>query len=65
MSKVELMEYVPIEKRTSQGTTVFRTMDHEVYARLEDGSIRRARPKVRGKLARKAEKLARRAGKNA
>lgn len=52
--------FVPIEKRTSQGTWVFRTQDNEMYARLTDGSIRRATPKLRGKTARRADKLARR-----
>jgi len=52
--------FVPIEKRTSKGTMVFRTLDGDVYARLTDGSIRRANPKVRGKSARRADKIARR-----
>jgi hypothetical protein len=39
--------------KTKNGTTVFRTLDGEVYARLDDGSIRRAHPKVNGKVARK------------
>jgi hypothetical protein len=45
--------FIPIERRTSNGTTVFKTQDKMVYARLEDGSIRRAIPKVNGKHAKK------------
>lgn len=44
--------FIPIEKRTEAGTLVFRTSDKEVYACLEDGSIRRATPK-QGKVARR------------
>ena len=52
--------FVPIERVTPNGTTVFGTHDREVYVRLEDGSIRRARLKLRGKAARKAERRTRR-----
>jgi hypothetical protein len=45
--------FVPIEKRTANGTLVFRTLDKQVYVRLEDGSIRRATPKMNGKEARR------------
>jgi hypothetical protein len=50
---------VPIEKRTANGTIVFRTTDKEVYFRHTDGSIRRASLKVNGKEARKARRLSR------
>ena len=53
--------FIPIEKRTTAGTFVFRTHDNLVYARLEDGSVRRAVKKVRGKAARRADKQMRRA----
>ena len=52
--------FIPIEKRTSNGTIVFRTTDKQMYVRLADDSIRRATPKLRGKAARRADKLARR-----
>lgn len=55
--------FIPIERRTPNGTIVFKTTDHQMYARLDDGSIRRADRKVRGKAARAAEKKARRGGK--
>jgi hypothetical protein len=45
--------FVPIEKKTADGTIVFRTLDNQVYHRLRDGSIRRETPKINGKLARK------------
>lgn len=51
--------FVPVEKRTEKGTTVFRTLDKQVYARLEDGSIRRAVPRVRGKAAKRARRACR------
>lgn len=50
--------FVPRETRTSNGTMVFRTTDGDVYARLEDGSIRRAAPKVNGKQARRNRRRA-------
>lgn len=43
----------PREAKTSRGTTVFRTSDNVVYARMADGSIRRSTPKVNGKQAKK------------
>jgi hypothetical protein len=43
--------FVPVEKRTAQGTLVFRTTDKDLYFRGPDGSIRRSVPKVNGKLA--------------
>ncbi len=46
-------EYVPIEKKTSKGTIVFRTQDKEMYVRLADDSIRRVTPKVNGKVAKR------------
>ena len=52
--------FVPIEKRTPNGTIVFRTTDKQVYCRLDDGSIRRATPKVNGKQARRLRAKARR-----
>ena len=52
--------FVPRETKTPLGTTVFRTLDGTVYARVEDGSIRRAHRKLRGKAARRADKRARR-----
>lgn len=53
--------FVPIEKRTANGTLVFRTLDKQVYARLEDGSIRRTTPKMNGKQARKLRAARRKA----
>lgn len=55
--------FVPIERKTEKGTTVFRTTDKMIYARLTDGSIRRAVPKARGKSARRADKEQRRAAR--
>jgi hypothetical protein len=52
--------FVPIEHKTSRGTIVFRTTDNRMYARVVDGSIRRAIPKQRGKSARRADKQQRR-----
>lgn len=52
--------FVPVERRTPNGTTVFKTHDNRVYARLEDGSIRRAVRKARGKAARRRDKETRR-----
>lgn len=52
--------WVPRETKTSKGTIVFRTLDGDVYARLADGSIRRAIPKVNGKEARRARQRVRR-----
>lgn len=52
--------FKPIERRTTAGTMVFKTHDNLVYARLNDGSMRRAIPKVRGKAARRADKKMRR-----
>ena len=51
--------FVPIEKKTANGTIVFCTLDKQLYARLEDGSIRRATPKMNGKQARKLRAQAR------
>lgn len=51
--------FIPIERQAQNGTFVFRTTDNMTYARLGDGSIRRAQPKVRGKSARRADKLRR------
>lgn len=48
---------VPIEKKTSKGTIVFRTTDNRVYARVEEGGpMFRAVPKERGKHARALDK---------
>lgn len=55
--------FVPKEAKTSKGTVVFRTLDFQVYARLPDGSIRRSKPKVNGKAARKARARSRHAGR--
>lgn len=65
--KLDLLKrvFVPRETRTKDGTLVFRTSDKEVYVRLSDGSIRRSRPKARGKAARQAEKKARLKAKHA
>lgn len=52
--------FIPIERRTAKGTLVFCTSDKEIYARLDDGSIRRTTSKVKGKAARRANKAARR-----
>lgn len=43
---------VPLETRQR----VSQTSDYCVYVRAADGSLRRARPKIRGKAARKREK---------
>jgi len=51
--------FVPREMRTTKGMMVFRTTDGEVYTRMFDGSIRRANPKVNGKVA-KRERRAKR-----
>lgn len=45
--------YFPIEKRTVNGTWVFRTVDGEQYCRAPDGSIRSVTKRVNGKVARK------------
>lgn len=50
--------FVPIERRTPNGTLVFKTHDNQLYARMHDGSIRRATPKLNGKDARKARRKA-------
>lgn len=55
--------FVPIERKMASGQTVFRTTDQMVYARLDDGSIRRAIPKQRGKSARRHDKEVRRGAK--
>ena len=52
--------FIPIEKRREDGTRVLWTSDKTKYVRGTDGTIRRAAPKVRGKAARRAERLARR-----
>jgi hypothetical protein len=52
--------FIPREAVTPNGTTVFRTMDGDVYCRLDDGSIRRTNPKVNGKQARKLRAKSRR-----
>lgn len=51
--------FVPIERVTAKGTRVFKTTDGDIYARLSDGSIRRAHPKVNGKIARRARRMSR------
>jgi len=48
--------FIPIEKRNSKGMLVFRTHDKQLYVRMENGSIRRATPKINGKEARKARR---------
>jgi hypothetical protein len=53
--------FVPKECKTSKGTTVLRTLDGVVYARVADGSLRRARKKINGKVARKQRAEVRRA----
>jgi hypothetical protein len=45
--------FVPIERETADGTTVFRTTDRELYMRHTDGSIRSVQKKTNGKVARK------------
>ena len=48
---------VPIEKRMTNGNWVFRTSDNVRYIRMDNtGVIRRAQPKVNGKLAKKARR---------
>ncbi len=56
--------FVPREAKTPNGTTVFRTRDEDLYLRLDDGSIRRANPKVNGKQARKARAKLRSSARN-
>ena len=51
--------FVPIERKTANGTWVFRTLDNEMYCRLPDGSIRSTTKKMNGKLARKLRAKAR------
>lgn len=51
--------FVPIEKRTPNGTWVFKTTDQTMYFRAPDGSMRRVQPKVNGKDARRARRLQR------
>jgi len=51
--------WIPIEKKLPDGNMLFRTTDKTVYVRLQNGAIMRARPKLRGKAARKAERIAR------
>lgn len=48
--------FLPLE--TSQG--VIRTVDGRLYLRGKNGSIKRARPKAKGKAARRAEREAKR-----
>lgn len=51
--------FVPIEKTTGEGTRVFRTSDHQMYVRMEDGSIHRvhsAKTNLNGKAARRRQK---------
>ncbi len=56
--------FIPVEKRTSRGTIVFKTTDGRLYARVDEGMpMCRATPKIRGKKARALDKLARRKGK--
>ena len=45
--------FIPIERRTKNGTIVFKTTDGELYMRHTDGSMRRVHKKVHGKAARK------------
>lgn len=45
--------FIPIERKTSAGTSVFRTTDNEMYCRADDGSIRSVNKKMNGKKARK------------
>lgn len=53
--------FVPIERRVA-GTplSTFRTSDHRVYVRGEDGVVCRALKKERGKSARRRDKRRRR-----
>ena len=53
--------FVPLERRTSAGTIVFRTTDKELYCRVDEGMpMQRVNKKIRGKAARRASKIARR-----
>ena len=56
--------FVPIERPTDSNTFIFRTTDKETYERLEDGSIHRINRKVRGKAARRADKVMRERNKH-
>lgn len=47
---------IPNEARTPKGTNVFRTRDQQIYARLDNGVIRRATPKINGKDAKRARR---------
>ena len=51
--------FIPREFQVAEGGSVFRTTDGETYRRLADGSIRRAKPKVSGKAAKRARRAAR------
>lgn len=53
--------FIPQEIRVAEGGTVFRTLDGEIYRRGTSGAIRRAKPKVNGKAAKRARQKARRA----
>lgn len=51
--------FIPRELRVAEGGSVFRTMDGQTDRRLPNGSIRRAKPKVSGKAAKRARRAAR------
>jgi hypothetical protein len=53
--------FVPREFPIAEGGTVLRTTDGQTYRRGTDGAIRRAMPKVSGKVAKRARVKARRA----
>lgn len=53
--------FIPREFPIAEGGTVLRTTDGETYRRGTDGAIRRAKPKVSGKAAKRARIKARRA----
>ena len=56
--------WIPVEKRTANGTPVFRTSDKTLYFRAPDGSIRHSTPKVNGKMTRKARQETRRSARS-
>jgi hypothetical protein len=61
--KIDLLRrvWIPIERRTVEGTLVFRTTDKELYCRLKDGSIRAVTRKTNGKIARRLRAALRKA----
>ena len=57
--------FIPREFAVAEGGSVFRTTDGQTYRRLPNGAIRRAKPKVSGKAAKRARQRERRAAEAA